>query len=350
MNEDDLQQILVRIPQTANGLIRAVASKYLPGKPLGPFRYMGIRKDDYNDVIPHEHRRELRGLRVIAAWLNHYDTKANNSLDMYTDAGYVKHYLIDFGSTLGSEGDQPLPPEVGHEGPGDLVPIMATIFTLGIYKRQWERQAEIENSSIGYYTAKYFHPKYYKFILPNPAFMNATRRDFFWGAKIVMSFTDAQIRTAVQQAHYSDPEAAEYLVRTIIARRDIIGRYWLNEVCPLDKFSLGDMPGGGQELRFVDLAVESGLEAAAGSEYRYAIRYRGEEMAGSGVITASTRLPLAAKIFADQEKAGATDSWWAIELRARRAGSSTWGKAVTVYIGVDNRDPQHVELLGAMRK
>ncbi|NIW47138.1 MAG: hypothetical protein GWN30_21030, partial [Gammaproteobacteria bacterium] len=59
----------------------------------------GIRDDDLNDVIPHQHRRELRGLRVVAAWLNHFDTKANNTLDVYVEDGYVRHYLIDFGST-----------------------------------------------------------------------------------------------------------------------------------------------------------------------------------------------------------------------------------------------------------
>ena len=55
--------------------------------------------------IPHRQRRELRGLRLFAAWLNHFDTKQRNSLDIYSGeegAGHVVHYLIDFASTLGA--------------------------------------------------------------------------------------------------------------------------------------------------------------------------------------------------------------------------------------------------------
>ncbi|MBM3811326.1 MAG: hypothetical protein FJW20_06785 [Acidimicrobiia bacterium] len=48
---------------------RGGASLYLPGKPLGPFKYYGTRRDDPNDVTPHEHRRDLRGLSVFCAWL-----------------------------------------------------------------------------------------------------------------------------------------------------------------------------------------------------------------------------------------------------------------------------------------
>ena len=86
---------------------RIASSRAKPsyGKPVGPFLYVGTRSDDPNDVVPHEHRRELRALRVFAAWTNHVDSKAINSLDaLVTENGkaVVRHYLIDFGSTMGS--------------------------------------------------------------------------------------------------------------------------------------------------------------------------------------------------------------------------------------------------------
>jgi hypothetical protein len=84
-----------------------------------------------------------------------------------------------------------------------------------------------------------------------------TDRDAYWGAKIVASFSDAQIAAAVDAAKYEDPRAREYLVRSLIARRDKIARHWFGRVAPLDFFRIQD--GG---LRFQDLAVDIGLENA----------------------------------------------------------------------------------------
>ena len=54
--------------------------------------------------MPHEHRRELRALRVFGAWTNLTDLKAGNTLDTLVDENgraVVKHYLQDVGSTFG---------------------------------------------------------------------------------------------------------------------------------------------------------------------------------------------------------------------------------------------------------
>ena len=99
-----------RADREADGIYRVVASKALPGKPIGRIRFFDTRPDDPNDIVPHEDRRELRGYGVFAAWLNHVDAKAINSLDtLVTENGrsFVRHHLIDFGSTLGSGGVGP---------------------------------------------------------------------------------------------------------------------------------------------------------------------------------------------------------------------------------------------------
>ena len=93
-----LDRMLRRVSRT-DGRLRVTASKYLPGLPLGPFRYYDTRSDDPNDVILHENRRELRGLRVVAAWLNHDDTRAHNTQDVWVEdeaRHYIRHHMLDF--------------------------------------------------------------------------------------------------------------------------------------------------------------------------------------------------------------------------------------------------------------
>jgi hypothetical protein len=116
LTQDDIRAILERVPHQPDGTLRAMASKFLPGVPKGPFLYAGQRSDDPHDRIRHENRRELRGFRVMAAFLNHTDTKAANALDMYDpQARYVTHYLIDFSSTLGADNADPQLPRFGNE-------------------------------------------------------------------------------------------------------------------------------------------------------------------------------------------------------------------------------------------
>src|SRR5262249_7020379 len=105
MKNRDLDKLLAKVPKTRNGQYRALASLQIPGKPVGPFKYFGKRRDDPNDVVPHEHGRYLRGLFVFCAWLSHNDSRAINNFDaLVTEGGtqYIRHYLQDVGATLGS--------------------------------------------------------------------------------------------------------------------------------------------------------------------------------------------------------------------------------------------------------
>ncbi|HYO45784.1 MAG TPA: hypothetical protein VEY33_03765 [Gemmatimonadota bacterium] len=242
------RHVLDLYPKTQEGRIRAMASKYLEGVPKGPFEYMGMRPDDPNDVIPHEHRRELRGMYAMAAWLNHTDVKAGNSLDMFIvsprspegeDApkiGYLRHNLIDFGSALGSSAVRPHDARHGSEYQFDAGAILLRLITLGTYQRPWQ---DIDEGSyplsIGYYSIENYDPADWRSNMLNPALINRTVRDGYWGAKLVMSFTDAQLDAAVAAGQYLDPQAAAYLLRGIKQRRDATGRYWFREVSPLDR-------------------------------------------------------------------------------------------------------------------
>src|SRR5207249_2406097 len=103
MNQQDMRRAMVKVPRNREGQYRGMASFFIPGKPLGAFEYFGTRSDDPNDLVPHQLRRDLRGLSVFAAWLNHTDTKSGNTFDTLAEEGgvhFIRHYLLDFGATL----------------------------------------------------------------------------------------------------------------------------------------------------------------------------------------------------------------------------------------------------------
>lgn len=243
MTDSDLDGILSRLDKSPDGRYRAVASKFLPGSLIGPFKYNGTRSDDPNDVIPHEHRRELRGLQILSAWLNHDDSRDVNTQDTVEMEGgrnYIRHYLIDFGSTLGSGSVSPQKPRAGWEYLWEPRPVVRRIFTLGLWDSPWIRIKYPDLPSIGRFESKVFDPTQWKPEYPNPAFLNALPDDRYWAAKIVMSFTDEDIRAIVGTGGLTDPPAEDYLIDVLIERRNKIGRHYLNDVSSIDHIALDD--------------------------------------------------------------------------------------------------------------
>ncbi len=341
MIESDIEEILSVVDRLPDGRIRVAASKYIEGRPVGPFSFVGTREDDPNDIIPHEHRRELRGLAIMSNWLGHVDTKAGNTLDSYiTDENgnsYVRHFLIDFGTTMGSGGRGETPPYRGTENEFDPHEFLVNIFTFGLYVRPWETNFSVPYRSVGYFTAEDYDPSVFKPMIPNAAFENMTWRDAYWGAKQVMSFSDEQIAAAVAQGELTDPDAAEYLVNVLIERRDIIGRYWFSRMNPLDNFTLQ-----GNIVHFDDLAVTTGLEDAETTSYRY--RRISDFSSDCGEWNHSDECSIGV------ESNGIVDGepYFGYEIQTRR-GNQDWSNWVRIYLRVQP-SRANLELYGLLRQ
>jgi len=241
-NRDDMNAILERVAKSPDGVYRVVAGRLLPGKILGGYLFQGTRPDDPNDVVPHEHRRDLRALRVFGAWTNLTDLKAANTLDTLVPENgrmVVKHYLQDVGSTFGMcnelyEWD--LSYEYFYEGG----PTVKRLLSFGFALSPWQTiPYKPYYPSIGKFEGDEFDPREWRPQTPTTAYVETRDDDAFWAARRIAAFSDDLIRAAVRAGQYSDPNAEKYLGDVLIKRRDKILSLYLTAVNPIVNPRLG---------------------------------------------------------------------------------------------------------------
>jgi hypothetical protein len=327
MRPRDVDAILAKAARRADGTYRVLASRELPGTPLGHFRYYGTRPDDPNDIYAHEHRRELRGMSVFAAWLNHDDSRSINTLDTLVPQGprsIVRHHLIDFGSTLGSGSTRAQSTRAGNEFLWESRPTLVTMLTLGFYVRPWIKVRYPDYPAVGRFESNYFLPETWKPDYPNPAFLNARPEDLFWAARIAAAFTDDIVRAIVGKARFSDPRAADYVADTLIARRHKVLATWLNGTNPIVNVSLD----GGGRLTFENAAVTAGVSTAAEG---YSIEWSrfdnatgAHSRAGAALTVSEPRAQAPAALLADAEFVSA-------RVRAFHPERPAWSQPLVVY-------------------
>jgi hypothetical protein len=243
-------------------LVRVTASAWLPGHLVGPFRYTGTRPDDPNDVIPHDNRRELRGGRLLAAWLDHFDTREQNSMDTWIAAapgapddsspGFVRHYYLDTSDCLGSEWAwEQISRRLGHSYLLDWGDVGQDFITFGIPTRPWET---VERSpariKFGFYNVKDFVPEDWKSEYPNAAFSRMTEHDGAWMSRILARFTPEMVHRLAMMGDFSDPNDTEYMAAVMEGRLERILERYLLRLSPLADVHID----GGDSLCGVDLA------------------------------------------------------------------------------------------------
>ena len=264
--DSDLDTLLRRGARYDDGRFAGQASLFLPGTPVGPIDMRSKRPDDPNDRYRHRHRRELRGLYALCSWVGSWDTKDHQSLETFIERedtlGFVRHNLLDFGASLGAAAEGPRPPERGYEYTVDYKWSLRRLFTLGFIREPWRKtETPVTIPSLGRFETEVWEPENFRSLQPHPAFRERNDGDDYWGAKLVASFSDAQIAAAIDAAGYEDPRVKPALLALLITRRDKLVRYYFDHIAPLDYFTLE-----GTTLKFRDLAVDRGLSAARSYE------------------------------------------------------------------------------------
>jgi hypothetical protein len=307
-----------RIPRFSDGTMRVTASKYVEGIPIGKRRYYGTRSDDPNDVVPHEDRREQRGLRLFSAWLNHDDTRAQNTIDSWVEENgrhHVRHYLLDFGSTLGSGSVDMQLPHLSYHYWLDIPVVKKNLLGFGFHvpehrKARWPEFPEYE--SVGRIESELFDPVKWRNDYRNPAFLRMTARDAFWAAKVLMKFTREELEAIVETGELSDPEDARYLLNVLVERQLKCGRFGINALNPLDEFRIEN-----GELRFENLSEKYGFVESQ-------TRYETQWFAFDNETGERRRLPA----FPSAQEAG---SFLLAEVRSINADYPHWSAPVAVY-------------------
>ncbi|HMJ10995.1 MAG TPA: hypothetical protein VK524_06285 [Polyangiaceae bacterium] len=280
-----LEKVLTKA-QRSGDRVRLEASEWLSGFTLGPFHYAGVRDDDPNDVVPHEDRRELRGARLLAAWINHFDSREQNTMATWvampgrpkdSSPGYIKHYYLDFSDSFGSEWEwDGISRRLGHSYYLDFGHVAGDFITLGTIERPWDRARR--RPPFGYFRSVDFDPETWRPGYPNPAFSRMTERDGAWMARILARFTPEHVRALVRLGRLNDPKDAEYLERVLIERHRRILRRYLGRLSPL---ASARVQGG--ELCATDVARQSGVWSSSSFAYRATLTRPGRGALSSAV-------------------------------------------------------------------
>lgn len=337
MTMADFRQIIENRPRNNDGDVRAIASKLIEGTAVGPWGFDGRRSDDANDRVAHEHRRELRGMRVISSWLNDTDRNDANTLAVYTNEGYIKHFVHDFGKTLGANGSGMHSAIYGQAYLIDPRYMALNAASLGMNVNVWETiEVEPPFSSVGYFRSELFEPRRWVPRHPVPAFENMTLRDAYWGAKQVMSFTDEDVITIVRTGKLTNTEAEAYLSEVLMERRDKIGKYWFSRINPLDRFE-AIVKENALQLKFTDLATAGNLFDAGSTTYSYEV-YESGKLIQSARTTKKTRVEYSK--LNHLENASVKTKVLHFKLSTLRPGTDY--EAVDVYVALEKAGPRIV--------
>ena len=203
--------------------------------------------------------------------------------------------------------------------------MLKSALTLGFGVPAWRKMDFYESPAIGRLPALDvpFDPQQWKTGIPNAAFLRARPDDTFWAARRVAAFSDEMVRALVKDAEFADAAASQFIVDTLVKRRDAIARTYLPHVNPV----VDPVLGTDGRLTFANAAVDAGV-AAAPDRYTVgwaefdnttgAVRELGVTEGQSG-IGAPPALP------------GAPGSYVRVSIGARPPANPAWAEPVHAF-------------------
>ena len=327
----DVERLLERVARKPDGTYRAMAGRLIPGRILGTFRYQGTRPDDPNDLVPHEHRRELRGMFVFGAWTNTADFKGANTMDTLLPAEdgrmVVKHYIQDLGSSFGTANDRNAH-DLGWEHFIEIGTAMKRVGTFNLGLPRWATaKYEAVGPSLGKLAGDDFDPREWRTHVPNAATIEMRDDDAFWAARKVAAFNEEMIRAIVHTGEFSDPAAEQALGDVLLKRRDKILRAYLPAINPIVTPRLEN-----NRLSFENAAVAADV-ARAPEGYRASWFHfdnaTGESRPLSETTSATTTIDAPAGL------PTAADSFILVELSADSKEHEAWRLPIRTYFRLD---------------
>jgi hypothetical protein len=323
----DIRTLLRKAHREPDGTYRVIASKALDGRPVGGFRFYGTRSDDPNDIVPHEHRRELRGYGTFAAWVNHVDSKSINTLDTVIEQDgrqVVRHHLLDFGSTIGSAGVYPREAFEGWEYLVEGKKTLAGMPTFGLLVKDWRTIPMYRARSVGAFPSdnSKWDPERWRPRYANSAFRTARFDDKFWAARRLQGFTDDMLNAVTRVGQFGDPASEEMLSKFLLERRDAIVRRYLPAVNPVVDVALI-----GSSLTFRNAAVDAGVATAP---QEYVVQWSRFDNATGGTTPIGTTNAASTTVPAPGDLPPAAGSYIRAEIAAK-GGPESWAQPAHAY-------------------
>ncbi|HXX66844.1 MAG TPA: hypothetical protein VEK07_06670 [Polyangiaceae bacterium] len=233
-------------------LIRMEASAWISGDNVGPFRYGGTRRDDPNDVIEHQDRRELRGSRLIAAWIDHTDAREGNSLDSWmadrkdsadSSPGHIVHYMLDTGESLGPiwKTYEQVTRRAGYGYVFDWGVFASDFGAFGIPTHPWDYVEKTPGYELFFYfNVRDFVPDEWVMEYANTAFSRMTERDGAWMARILARFTPDMVHGLAEIGRFTNPVNTKYLAKVLEGRLERILERYLTRLSPIADVRMKD--------------------------------------------------------------------------------------------------------------